>query len=267
MKKIIIGSVLALSSAMLSFAAPAAELGHWERFAISVGPFVTDNETEMRLDATSGSAGTTVNFEDNLGLDNDESAARLDGFWRYGKRSRLDWSVFNIDRDNTQPANITIEWGDQTFGAGVPIDTEWDLGISKLAYTYSVVRNPKLDVGVTGGLFIMDMEVRLTDTTTGSFDEGDTTAPLPVIGARVAYRIKPKWVFSASSEWFGIEADDYDGRLLDTRIAIEHNTFKNVGFGGAFNKMDFDLESEDEDADGTFDLIYEGFQIFVTAYY
>lgn len=267
MKKIITALALALSSALLSLSAPAAELGDWERFAINVGTFVTDNDTEIRLDATSGTVGTTLDFEDQLGLDEDEDVTRLDGFWRYGKRSRMDFSFFTIDRDSRRPATLTIRWGDRIFAVGTPLRTEWELDIAKWAYTYSFVRNPKLDFGITGGLHIMDMRARITAANSGAFDEGDTTAPLPVLGARVAYRIKSKWVFTASSEWFGIEADDYDGRLLDTRIAIEHNTFKNVGFGGGFNSMDFDLDSEDEDATGSFDMTYEGFQIYAKAYF
>ncbi|MDH3671023.1 MAG: hypothetical protein OES46_07630 [Gammaproteobacteria bacterium] len=267
MKKILAIYSVAFIAVTLSLPVTAADLGNWERFAINVGTFVTDNNTEMRLDATSGALGTTLDFEDQLGLDEDEDVTRLDGFWRYGKRSRLDFSFFTIDRDANRPVTLTINWGDETFTAGTPLRTQWELDITKLAYTYSFVRNPKLDVGITGGFHVMDIRARLTDSTTGDFDEGDETAPLPVIGARVAYRFTPEWVFTASSEWFGIEADDIDGRLLDTRIGIEHNTFKNVGFGGGFNTMDFDLDSDDKGDSGSFDMTYEGFQIYAKAYF
>lgn len=267
MKKIITACAFVLSSATLSFSAPAAELGNWERFAVNVGGFVSDRDTTIRLDSSGGLLGTELDFEDDLGLDEDQDVARIDGFWRYGKRSRIDFSFYELDRSSTGFATFNFRFGDQVFTVGTPLRTELDFQIIKAAYTYSFVRNTKVDVGITAGLHVMDFNASITALNTGDFDEGDSTAPLPVIGARVAYQIMPKLIFSASTEWFGIEVDDYEGRFLDTKITIEHNTFKNVGFGVGFNSSNFDIESEDSDAEGEFEIDYDGWLIYAKAYF
>ncbi len=267
MRKTITVFALVLFSVMLSLSAPAAELGNWERFAVNVGAFVSERDTNIRLDSSDGIVGTELDFEDDLGVDEDQDVARVDGFWRYGKRSRLDFAFYKLDRSATSFATLSFRFGDQVFTIGTPLRTELELQIIKAAYTYSFIRNPKVDFGVTAGLHVMDMDTSITALNTGDFDEGDTTAPLPVIGARVAYQITPELIFSASTEWFGIEADDYEGRFLDTKITIEHNTFKNVGFGVGFNDSNFDIESEDSDAEGEFEIDYDGWLIYTKAYF
>lgn len=267
MKSIIIAPAFALLGTLFSLAAAAAELGDWERFAVNVGAFVSDRDTDIRLDSSGGLLGTELDFEDDLGLDEDQDVARVDGFWRYGKRSRFDFTLYKLDRSTTSTATLNIRFGDQVFTIGTPLRTELELQIIKAAYTYSFVRNNKVDVAITAGLHIMDTQARLTALNTGNFDEGDTTAPLPVIGARVAYQITPEWIFSASTEWFGIEADDYEGRFLDTRVSIEHNTFQNIGFGVGFNSSNFDIESEDSDFLGEFEIDYDGWLVYTKAYF
>jgi hypothetical protein len=266
MKQILAIYSIAFIATTLSLPILAADLGDWERFAVNVGAFVTDRVTEIRLDATDGTAGTELDFEDDLGLDDENTVARLDGFYRYGRRSRVDFSYFNLDRDATRGVILDFRYGDETFTAGDTIRTNFRLDILKIAYTYSFFRSEVLDLGVTLGLHTMDIDVSLTDSD-GDTDKGTSYSPFPVLGLRIAYQITPKWFFKASSEWLGVESNDTEGRLVDTQIAIEHNTYRNVGFGAGFNRFDLDIESDDEDTRGIFELIYDGLQLYTKAYF
>jgi hypothetical protein len=266
MKKILAIYSVALIATTLSLPILAADLGDWERFAVNVGAFVTDRVTEIRLDATDGMAGTGLDFEDDLGLDDENTVVRLDGFYRYGRRSRVDFSYFDLGRRTTENVILDIRYGDEVFSAGDTIRTNFRLDILKVAYTYSLLRSSRLDLGVTTGLHTMDIDASLTDSD-GDTDKGTSYSPFPVLGLRIAYQITPKWFFKASSEWLGVESKDTEGRLVDTQIAIEHNTYRNVGFGAGFNRFDLDIESDDEDTRGIFELIYDGLQLYTKAYF
>ena len=48
---------------------------------------------------------------------------------------------------------------------------------------------------------------------------------------------------------------------------LEHNTFKNVGFGIGFNIVDFDLEDNDGEEKDEFNMDYEGVQLYTKVYF
>ena len=78
---------------------------------LDVGTFRSIPKTKLRLDSTDATFGTQLSFEDNLGLDSRITDSRLDGLWRYGKRSSVDFSYFDLHRDAVAPVTFTIRWG------------------------------------------------------------------------------------------------------------------------------------------------------------
>ena len=96
-----IASLLALvilSAALSSPAFAAKKKGKsgwegWDRINLDVGTFRSIQKTKLRLDSTDATFGTQLSFENNLGLDSRITDSRLDGLWRYGKRSSVDLSA------------------------------------------------------------------------------------------------------------------------------------------------------------------------------
>ncbi len=124
---------------ILTLAPPgvAAEIGS-ERFVISLGAFITDRDTSTRVDSSTLGRGTTIVLEDDLGLDSSQTVFRIDGHFRIAERHRLDFSVFDLSRDSTWTIDQNIQYGDEVFLADTTIDSNFDLNIYKIAYTYSI---------------------------------------------------------------------------------------------------------------------------------
>ena len=71
-----------------------------ERFSIRLGGFSQkDTESTIRFDSKTLGIGTIIELEDNLKVDDESSTLRLDGFYRFNPRHRLDWSWFQSKRD------------------------------------------------------------------------------------------------------------------------------------------------------------------------
>ena len=100
-----------------------------------------------------------------------------------------------------------------------------------------------------------------------AFDES-VTAPLPVLGFRLTYKITPKWGVIASSDWFLLNYNDqYEGILSDTQIYAAHRTFKHVGFAGGLNMQTLSVEFEDDDLLWQLDAGFVGLMAVVTFYF
>ncbi len=64
-----------------------------EKFQIRVGGYYQRGiKTTLRIDATSVNLGSFLELEDNLDVDSDLSVFRLDGFYRFNLRHRIDWT-------------------------------------------------------------------------------------------------------------------------------------------------------------------------------
>ncbi len=242
-----------------------------DKFKIDIGVFsVTNIDTTVSLAAFAGpvGVGARIDFEDQLGLESREKVPRLDGYYRFGKRSRVDFSYWKIDRDTIFTINETITLGDTTFNINETLFTKFDTETIKASYGWSFYNVPKAELGLSAGLHLTHIDIEVTDLTGGAGSEqADAPVPLPVLGFYVRYNISHRWRFIANSQWFFLDYDAYKGSLTDVRLNVEHQTFKHVGFGFGFNRIAFDFEADDKDDDfrGTFKNINDGFQAYVFA--
>src|SRR5262245_15547803 len=102
----------ALSLLAATLAAEAQE--RRERGAILLGAFVTDRQTETRLDSDNGN-GTDLDLEDDLGFEGSTSVARFGAYWWFKPRGRVDVGAFDLSRDASKRIEETINFGDKTF--------------------------------------------------------------------------------------------------------------------------------------------------------
>ncbi len=240
-----------------------------DKFKIQFGSFfVTDIDTTVSLAKTGGAveAGARIDFEDQLGLDDSEAVGRIDGYYRFGKKSRVDFSYWKIDRDTTHVIAEPISIGDISINVNQTVRTQFDSETLKAAYGWSFYNVPKAELGLLAGLHLTTIDLEVTDLTGGAGSEqADSPIPLPVVGFYLRYNISQRWRFLVNTQFFALDFEDFEGSLTDLRVNVEHHTFKNAGFGFGFNRISFDLEAEDRDDDlrGTVKNNNEGFLAYV----
>ena len=248
--------------------------GPWERCSINLGVFITDLDSEFRLDSKRSGLGTVIDLENSLGLEETTEVFRVDALCRLGqsRRHRLDFSYFDLSRDATRKIERDIQFGDETFSVATTVDSSFDLRIFKGAYTYSLLQNEHFDIGASLGLHVMDFEVSLSDSGLGTAAREGITAPVPVIGLRGAFAFTPKLIFKESIEFFWIEYGGYSGRLVDINIALEYNAWKHLGFGIGYDSVRIDIDADGDDLLGdnllgSVEFDYSGLQLYGKIYF
>ena len=227
-----------------------------------VGAFITDRQSTTRLDSDNGS-GTEIDLEDDLGLESSTNVARLGGYVWLGKRHRLDGAYFNLNRDSTFPIKETIDFGDRTWVINTAINTESKLSIIKADYTYAVLVKDRGWLGLTGGLYIADTSLTLSQQTLGQRESEDVTAPLPVFGLRGDYAFNDRITLRGAAQWFGYDSTDFEGRLTDLYVGADYGFGKRMAVGLAYNKVSMNLGAiEDNGFDSRLDWGYDGFMLY-----
>ena len=246
-----------------SASAALAQSDDYDKFSLSLGVFFTDRESDTRIDSSMGSPGTDFDAEEVLGLDKTTSVFRIDGYFRFAPKHQINISAFDLSRSATAQLLQDIDWGETMFVAGTEMDSNFDLRIYKIDYTWRFMQKDQGYFGATGGLYIADIGIGITGSFLGQQEIGDVTAPLPVIGLRGEYNFSERWSFRADAEIFFFEYGDFDGSLYDVYAGVDYNVFEHMDIGIGLNSVRMDLGVTKRFFTGNFDWEYTGALLFV----
>jgi hypothetical protein len=233
-----------------------------DRFSISLGAFITDRDTNTQLNSETLGKGTEIDFEEDLGLDSSDTVFRLDSHYRFNQKHRLNFSVFDLSRDSSATTQRDIQFGDEIFLIDTVVNTEFDITIIRLTYTYSFWQRDNGYLGVTFGAHVADSKIALAEQNLGQSEISELTAPLPVLGLRGEYEITDRLSLTAVGEFFMVEFDDVDGSLVDLYVGIDYQVIEHVAVGLGFNSVNLDVDASKNDFSGSLDWRYEGALLF-----
>jgi hypothetical protein len=226
-------------------------------FSFSVGAFFTDRDSRTRLNGTVGE-GTDVDLENDLGLKRSDTVVRLDGYWRFADKHRVDFSVFDMSRSATKNIEKEISWQDTVFLIDTQLKASIDLSIYKASYTWMFLKRDRSFLGATVGLYVADVGTRLSATAQNISESGGVTAPLPVAGLRGEYKLSDRWSVRGSAEIFVVEYDEYSGSLSDVFVGLDFSATERMAVGVGFNAVNLDVGVSKANFEGNFDWQYDG---------
>ena len=237
-------------------------------FAVTLGAFFLNTDTEVRLDGEATETGTPLNLENTFG-EGDASRFRLDVAWRFADHHRVRGFWFDYSSSRSQATDRGIEWGDATFPASSDVTAETKFSILELAYEYSFLRRENLELSASFGVHQTSFEVTLSamlpdggGSVTRVSDTADLSAPLPVLGFHALWRIGGNFWLDGTLQYFSLSYDEYDGSIVDTRVAVRWQPSSWVGVGLGLNRFAVNFAMDGSNFHGELDWIYQGPQIF-----
>ena len=237
-----------------------------ERVGVNVGTFFANLETTVRLDGTGGVLGTSISFEQNLGLDDTKTRPMVNAYWRFAKKHRLNFSYFNLDRSGDSSSTVIIRFGDQTFQANLPLQAFLDIEIYNLGYSYSILFDEKKELAFGLALSFQDIAVGLQGTGVlsglGVSESESLLAPLPTFTGRFTYAITPKWILDGSIGYFTIEldsgGDELSGGVIAANAGVEWQLLKHFHLGFSYQWFDVRAKFKKEVRTTKIDYKYKG---------
>ena len=270
---------LTITTVILSLSAPviAQDKNDWQswpladRFTIGVDAFFPNLDTRVRIDASDSSPGTTIDFEQNLGMSDTESLPTLSASWRFARKHQLTLDIFNLDRSGSAITSTDIQIGDETFTVNLPISSFFDLQITSVDYRYSFIFDEKKELAFGVGLSVQDITFGLIGNGPAGMIEAGSgiTAPVPTLGLSGGYAFTDKWIGKAGIEVlsFDLSVSDEDQLSGDVRtavVSIQHNTFEHVHFGLSYRYYDLRVDWNDSGLVTTVAYKYRGPVLSVT---
>lgn len=238
-----------------------------DRFSLSLGTFLLQTKTEIRVDGTTG-RGTQFDTERDLGIQ-DSDRFRADGYWRFAERHKLRLLYFDTKNSSTRTLQRDLNIGDTTFPLNLTIDSSFETRVAEVAYEYAFLRREKYEISGTIGVHDLRFDLNIAARQQGNMQtaqlsrEADASGPLPVIGLRGVWRFHPNFYLDAQAQFFKISIDPYDGRLADYNASLVWTPFEHFGIGAGYNEFVTRLDVTADRFDGTLRWRYGGARIFV----
>jgi len=228
------------------------------KFFISLGGYLTT----LQSDAGAEAAGSdhTVDVEEVLGVDSDRNVARLEGYWRFKPRHRLDFTYYYVNRDGSRKLDEGFEYDGVRYEANATIDSEFKQQYLKLAYRFAFVNNDRLEVGCSAGLATFKVDADLSGqgkvlvdgVPTGATDirrsENSVIAPVPNVGLYGEFRLAKPLVLRESFDWFALEASGNKGAFSELRITLDYRFVEHWGVGAGWTRTALKYNEDGDNA-------------------
>jgi hypothetical protein len=236
-----------------------------DRFRVEVMTLNAGMDTDIRVDPTLATPGTLINAEDDLGLDDSKLLPLAEITLLPGDRHLIRLSGFSLRRSARQAIDRTLVFDDQTYLAGEFVDSTLNLTSVGLTYGYSVVKTRRVDLALTFGVQVVEVEANAVVRRRVVRDSETAVTPLPLAGIEGRFDFNQRWSFEARVQYLSVEFDEIDGSVLDARAAFTWRMNPYLVFGLGYRNFGVEVDSRDIDDPGIFDMEMAGPLLFMRA--
>lgn len=246
------------------------------RFMIDLGAYFPDFSTDAVIGREGRLIGSIIRLESDLGLENDASAGRLEGYYRFKPKHAIDWQFLTLSRSGSSVLDQEIVIKDRIFQFGADTDSSFDSQVYRIAYRYSFFQNEKINTGISVGLGAYGFELALAGEAILTDDEGgmstaefvrveeNITVPVPTFGVFINYAVRKDLMFAFNLNFLDLEVGDFEGRLVDSDFALSWYFSKHVGIGVEIASTNIEVRVTSGDNPFFVDYRYSGLAGFLS---
>ena len=234
-----------------------------ERLRLSAGMFAADSTTEVRLDSNDGEIGTVVNAEEDLGLRDHSEVGDVEVELRVRDRHRVRFNYFKMDRAASQPLQREIRFGEDVYEIDDVVDSSIDMRNFGVSYSYEFLRFEGWELGASFGINLVELDSRAAVRARNIREEEARTGPTPTVGIHTLFRITKRIHAELRAEYMQLHIDDFEGTVTNLRGAVIYRFNRSIGVGLGYSLLETEVESEQLEDTGRFNISNSGALAFV----
>lgn len=235
-----------------------------DRFFVGAGAVWAESNVTANLNTGRVGLGTFLDFEDDVGLDENNVIGLFMFRMRLSQRFRLEAEYFKLDRDNEKQVSRTIDWGD----LNIPIDAvargSFSVEDARVSVGYSFFQTKDKEMGVGLGAHVMSMEARLSTRNFGS-EGASESAPLPVITFYARIALSDRWLLSVRVDRLSLGVVDIDGSIFSSGTDFIYQPWRHFNIGVGYRDINMEVTSTSEDWRGKAQIRQSGPMLFISS--
>lgn len=212
-----------------------------DRFQIDTGYFLIGADTTLRFNGPPGLGD--INFEKDLGLEQDASTFWVDASWRPLRRHQLKMNFTKLDRERLDHTlTRTFEWAGQTYNAGLSTSATTGADILGGYYRFAVILNKRVEAGPTAGAGYLWLRAGIKATgsvavpgggvQSRTLDESASTGSITgALGGYATVWPASRVAVRADYLYIKVSPGDEEASVTDWRIGGDYYVFRHAGVG------------------------------------
>jgi hypothetical protein len=239
-----------------------------DKWKFALGGYFPAIKTELKMDGSE--VGDNLDLEE-IGLSDDASVWRLDGYWRFAKKHRLGFGFYQLNRDGSAALSDDIPIGDIIIPLDAIVASELNMSFYTIDYMYSFYQGEKWEIAGGLGAYWIDLEfsigasLDINGIPIGDgpvYESTDFSTPLPYLALSFEYYITPKGLASWKGGYFQLEVGDFDGKLGAATLNLEYQFTKTFGLGTGYSAFIIDATIQDGSLKTDIEYSYHGIQLY-----
>ncbi|WP_416908985.1 MAG: hypothetical protein ACMVO5_05075 [Polymorphobacter sp.] len=251
-------------------ASPAAAQRLSDTFSLQAAVYFPGVDSRVRVDATNGTTGSVVDFENDLGFDTNRTLPAFMAEWRPGDDWVLNAEYYAIGRENSTTIDRELTVGDTVYPVNASVRSGFDSDIIRFTVGNRFYQTKNFELGAAIGLHGTDFSIFIEGEgaaggQAGQFQSENRSvfAPLPTIGAFFTWEPAPKLSVNGRVDWLSLTIGEYSGRLVNTEISAAYRIQKNIDIGAMYRFVDYRVRVNRDDWEGEVRYNFNGPAIFV----
>ncbi len=209
--------------------------------------------------------GTNFSAEHELGLTDKAQQFRAELMFRLEDRNRLRVGFLDLRRNGDTVVGENILFGTQVFTTGEEVKSEVDYQQFDVAYTYSLLRGKRYELGVGVGAQFIQASAQGTVSVPSKFERFDGSTPFAEPLVDGTFLIARHWSFNARAQYLHVTIDSTSGLMEDYHADIQYRYHTALGIGIGYEWQRTKLYLSRTDLSGTIDLKIHGPEVFLRA--
>ena len=231
-------------------AAPAGQLASlYNKWEISPSLTSVILNTDLRVDASNGDFGTTIDAEDDLGLATVKLQPRIDARLRLGHKHELEGGFQFAQRTGETVLQRDIDFADTTFAAGATLNSTLNTNLLFLNYRYAIIAKDRTQAGVGVGLGVLFFSTELdalpsSGNSSSHSASKSLTPPVGSLGLYGRFLMGTRWSAETDARLVKLRIDRFHIRCLEANLAGRYFLSRKVGLelGGGLDAVKVDVD-------------------------
>jgi hypothetical protein len=221
--------------------------------------------TDAQFNGSNNLVGTQISAEQLLGLPTKTDQFLVELVFRLEDRTRLRVNFLDLRRQGDVILGQTLQFGNQTFQVGQQVKSEFDYREMDVTHTYSLLRGSWYELGVGGGLQLIEAQAQAAVPATPKFQtfSGAGIFGTPAIDGTIL--LIRHWSLNVRAQYLRVSVHNVAGLLEEFHGDLQYRWRRPLAFGVGYEWQD--IERDVNSSNGNIRLKINGPEAFVRASY
>jgi hypothetical protein len=193
---------------------------------------------------TPSTPGTPFSAERDLGLTDRAVQPQIELMARLENRGKFRLDFLDLRRQGNAIPTEDIQFGNQLYVAGLPVQSEIDWRQTDFTYTYSFLRNSRFELGAGLGLHLIQTEATASSPNSPERSDYSAAGPFATIALDGTWRIARHWSFNARGQYFHLSVKNGSGGLGEYHADVQYRWRPNLALGLGYSYELVELQAE-----------------------